>query len=284
MVAKVVRIWKLRGIFTMSDLQINQKYFYSLKEIRSQIHLDENFRIGIRFIDKQGGLPLYEITEIFGPAGSGKTIFLHQCLSYFLLEDDNRTAIFMDPDGTFDPKKIIYCLKEESVDIDSILRRVYVWRPTFSSNFAEKIKTQIDFILDRNLSSSILILIDSLPNLLFMDYMDRIKFNEKYLRSKARFIIRLGMTLRYLIDNFKTTVLVSNHIRSYISLSKTSLTKVRSQTTINLPALGDLWDFFVDNRIYLRKTGKQKRVIHIVFSSILKETFSLIDFANGRFY
>jgi len=77
---------------------------------------------------------------------------------------------------------------------------------------------------------------------------------------------------------------VSNHIRSYISLSKTSLTKVRSQTTINLPALGDLWDFFVDNRIYLRKTGKQKRVIHIVFSSILKETFSLIDFANGRFY
>ncbi|MHA1664688.1 MAG: hypothetical protein ACTSVW_02520 [Candidatus Njordarchaeales archaeon] len=279
-----MRIWKLRGIFTMSDLQTNQKYFYSLKEIRSQIHLDENFRIGIRFIDKQGGLPLYEITEIFGPAGSGKTIFLHQCLSYFLLEDDNRTAIFMDPDGTFDPKKIIYCLKEESVDIDSILRRVYVWRPTFSSNFAEKIKTQIDFILDRNLSSSILILIDSLPNLLFMDYMDRIDLNEKYLRSKARFIMRLGVTLRYLIDNFKTTVLVSNHIRSYISLSKTSLTKVRSQTTINLPALGDLWDFFVDNRIYLRKTGKQKRVIYIFFSSIFKETFGLIDFANGRFY
>jgi len=224
---------------------------------------------GIKGLDKLGGLPKNSVIEICGKAASGKTIFSHQILTYFLLHNPKSKALFFDVDLSFHPELIHKILKKLNKDmlLKNILRRILLVS-------APESVERVTRILEKNLGEYELILIDSVSNL-FKETFDEIGFKE-YMSH----LISLGMKLRK--HSRFSTILVTNQMRSIIyQLSGSMVFDELWYAEKAVPALGKIWEYFIDLRIYIKRLRRNMGIAIIVFSDSLPETFSPFKYIGG---
>ncbi len=226
---------------------------------------------GIKGLDRLGGLPKNSIIEICGKAASGKTIFSHQFLTYFLLHNPKARALFFDVDLSFHPELIHKILRKFNRDLllKNVLKRILI------VSAPESVERVIK-ILEKNLGKYELILIDSVSSL-FKEPLDEIGFKE-YMGN----LIGLGMELRK--HSRFSTILVTNQMRSIIRSSFSDDNLIFDELWYAegvIPALGKIWEYFVDLRIYMKKLRKNMGVMIIAFSNSLPETFSPFKYVDG---
>ena len=234
---------------------------------------EKSIQTGLKFIDKHGGIPAHEITEICGKPGVGKTFLLHQIAFNFVRSGTNKFAILFDIDKSFSSEKIIKLCSIFEEDCESILNRILVHQ--FSND--EIVIKAIQSIPHR-LQGDFLIIVDSVPNLFVSNllYEEEENWPDEYLYR----IIRFGSLLRKALKF--ATIVTSNQVRA-IPQAVTKRTDYFWRDEGVRPALGHIWEEFIDNRLYIKKIRRDLRVIVIVFSSGLPETFGLIKFFGDHF-
>ena len=234
----------------------------------------ESFKTGISFIDKMCGLPINEVTEVCGLAGVGKTLFLHQIAVSFVNSVPNGHVLFFDIDRSFNPYRLLAICKRLNLTCDGILDRILVYY-----------YTDIDFIIktinDRitNASLKYMIILDSIPNLFASEllYEDEEKWSDEYLKL----IVKFGNFLRSISET--CTVVISNQVRTLLPGKKLDNIDSLWLEEGVIPALGSIWEEFIDNRIYIKKIRRDTCVFIIVFSSVYPETFGLVKFFGDYF-
>mgnify|MGYP000288816541 CR=1 FL=1 len=242
------------------------------------------FLTGIAFFDKHGGFPLYEITEICGAAGAGKTILLHQLAFRFLYSYREGIALYIDADKSFNPKRIVKLCLANSIEARSLLSRIYVYQ---INDLHGMMRTVIGKIKENASDHEVLLIIDSVPTILESEllFKDEEAWSSEYLHT----VVKLGVFLQKISDG--CTIVVSNQVRAYIKEDKSLMeSKVFGQHIEDIwtvekvvPALGRVWELFIDNRFYIKKLRRDRRLIITIFSSSYPETFGMIKFRDEFF-
>lgn len=233
------------------------------------------FRTNIKFIDNFGGIPLNEITEICGAAGAGKTKLMHQLTVSYISAVNNSLVYYYDIDNTFDYKYILrICEKINDCDRSAILDRILIQKHLDVTQLNKSLKE----IMKNTKSRNCLIVIDSVPNLFINELL--FESPDNWPIEQLKLIVLLGETL---VRITKTcTILVSNQVRSDV---RTAIEKEKTNLLDFdfIPALGSIWEEFVDNRFLIRKIKRDLRLLIVSFSSSFPETFGLVKFRNELF-
>ena len=154
---------------------------------------------GLLGLDKllRGGMAAGTITDIFGPAGSGKTQLVMQICAN-LLDTDN--IIYEDTSGGFRPERMLDLIKSRGRN-DNLLDKIIVARIT---NIAEQVN-YVSKIADMNPS---LVVIDNITDLFSFEYSKESNSLEKHLR----FMEYMHMLSLVAIQK-KIPVVVTNTVR-----------------------------------------------------------------------
>ena len=171
----------------------------------------EQISTGTRALDKlfTGGLECGATTEIYGEFGCGKTQFCHtMCVRVQLPKDKgglDGKAIWVDTEGTFEPKRIREIAKHTLLDELEVLKNITVAK---AYNSAEQyiVLQEVEHLLEDDKSIK-LIVIDSAIGLFRQDYSGRAMLSErqKYLDE--------FLTLASNIANFhKVAIIWTNQV------------------------------------------------------------------------
>lgn len=206
-------------------------------------------------------IPVGEVTEICGPPGEGKTILLHQ-LAAKLGEKENYIVTFFDVDFSFRPELI----KKATRKSKEALTSIYRYLPLDVKDFISKVR-----IVQEKFTAPKFFLIDSLPNLFpKANYSPEKRGNE---------IVRVGAILRRYLGE-ELTVIVSNQVRAIIKREELKKKEKKFfrfwrgdiwEENGFVPALGSLWENFIDNRLLITRAGNKTTLTPIFssFSSII---------------
>ncbi len=241
------------------------------------MNLVQFFPSYINFIDRLGGIPLREITEICGPAGSGKTKLLHHLTVSFLCSNKDRVAYYYDIDNTFDSDYLLRVCRWLGCNPNDVLDRVFVQKYIDISGLNRSLRD----LARESYRSNGLILIDSIPNLFVKELL--FENEDDWPLEQLKLIVLLGEILVKMTKNF--TIIVSNHVRSEIPHDlRPDISSIDNEQRDSLiPALGSVWEEFVDNRFFIKKIKRSLRLLIVHFSSSYPETFGLLKFRNELF-
>lgn len=235
------------------------------------------FKTHVNFIDRLGGLPLKEITEFCGPAGVGKTKLLHQLTVSYLTSINNSKAYYYDVDNTFDPDHIVKICNKLGCNSYDILDRILIHRFTDINMLSRS----LNYVLKHTRYIDCLLVIDSIPNLFVNELL--YESEDSWPSEQVKLIVWLGETLRK-ISRF-CTIIASNHVRAGVIPENNfkALSLIQRYSSNIVPALGSIWEEFIDNRFYMAKIRKATRLMIVYFSSSMPETFGLVKFQNELF-
>jgi DNA repair protein RadA len=222
--------------------------------------------VNISSIDKLlgGGLESRSITELFGPAGSGKTQFCYQVIASVLTSNEfkDKEVIYIDTEGKFKPDRVLQILSHNSEDDKEILKRILIFR-VFNSQTQIKILEQIDEILiDNNVC---LLIIDSLTALFRSEFIHKQKLVERQ-QLLNQYLNKINQISYYA----KIPVLVTNQVMYQESFS-------RSPDLPNFTHVGgNIVAHAITHRILLWKLRNSSIRVQLVDSPNLKETSTLV--------
>lgn len=172
---------KAREAYQKDDT--NAKLFISGLEADDEDNDIEKINTGTKALDKLfgGGIECGATTEIFGEYGCGKTQFCHTQAVRVQLEPEhgglNGKCIWIDTEGTFEPKRIKSICKNLDLDSKEILKNITVAKAYNSADQYMILKEIENFIVDD--SSIKLIIVDSAIGLFRQDYMGRAMLSER---------------------------------------------------------------------------------------------------------
>ena len=123
--------------------KIGIKYFYNGKKYRDKFFSRGGYiSTGSKELDNflDYGIEPYKIYEFYGPAGTGKTVILHQIVANSFIEYKSENAYYLDGEGNFNPNLIMNMLKYSGNE-ESIKKIIYarVWRREHLEELIKKI-------------------------------------------------------------------------------------------------------------------------------------------------
>ena len=162
-----------------------------------------------------GGLPVTCVTDIFGPAGTGKTQFAFQNAITTCAYYDEKTVIgpnvvFVDCAGSFRPERIVEICESRELEPTTILDRI-------SSISVRKIEEQFDAtnrLLFENLFPNCrLVIVDDVTSNFVSDYSD-----EKDMILRQRSLSIYARQLASLASIRGLSIILTNSVRSRAEL------------------------------------------------------------------
>lgn len=176
------------------------------------------------------GLRVGWLTELAGPAGSGKT---QCCLQAAALCARTADVVVLDAEGSFRAERLFEIARARGwaaadADVDRLLRRVHVSRPKSVDELRLAIRVGETKAAE---TRARLLIVDSIAALV------RVDFSADELRDRQAYLADIASELKRIARSRRLAVLVTNHVRA--DFEKDTLE----------PTLGLIWYHSVTTRL-----------------------------------
>jgi len=205
-----------------------------------------------------GGVETQALTEAFGKFSSGKSQIAFQlCVNAQLPKEQgglNGAVLFVDTENTFRPERIKQMAEAKGLDVDKILKNIFVAR-AFNSDHQSLLIEKADKLIREN--NVRLIVIDSLMSEFRSDYLGM----EMLARRQQSLNKHLHM-LQKLADTHNLAVYVTNQV-----MEKPGM--LFGDPTV--PIGGNVIAHQATYRLYLRRSKEDRRIAKLVDSPSLPD-------------
>ena len=205
-----------------------------------------------------GGIETQSITEVYGKMASGKSQWCFQtCVTVQLpLEQGglDGACLYIDSENSFRPERVIQVAKRFGLDVDTVLKNVFVARAYNADHQMLLAEKTAEMIKEKNIK---LVIVDSLMAQFRAEYVGRgtLATRQQKLNTHLR-------TLQKLAEMYNITVLVTNQVMSRPDILFGDPTA---------PVGGNVVGHATKTRLYLRKSKADKRVAKLVDSPSLPD-------------
>ena len=205
-----------------------------------------------------GGLETQSITEVYGKMASGKSQWCFQTAVTVQLPKERGglegACLYIDSENSFRPERVIQVAKRFELDVDTVLKNIYVARAYNADHQMILAEKTADMIKEKNIR---LIIVDSLMAQFRAEYVGRGTLSER--QQKLNKHLRV---LQKLAEMHNVTVLVTNQVMSRPDVLFGDPTE---------PVGGNVVGHATKTRLYLRKSKEDKRVAKLVDSPSLPD-------------
>lgn len=205
-----------------------------------------------------GGLETQSITEVYGKMASGKSQWCFQTAVTVQLPKERGglegACLYIDSENSFRPERVIQVAKRFELDVDNVLKNIFVARAYNADHQMILAEKSADMIKEKNIR---LIIVDSLMAQFRAEYVGRGTLSER--QQKLNKHLRV---LQKLAEMYNVTVLVTNQVMSRPDVLFGDPTE---------PVGGNVVGHATKTRLYLRKSKEDKRVAKLVDSPSLPD-------------
>ncbi len=205
-----------------------------------------------------GGIETQSITEVYGKMASGKSQWCFQTAVTVQLPKERGglegACLYIDSENSFRPERVIQVAKRLELDVDTVLKNIYVARAYNADHQMILAEKSADMIKEKNIK---LIIVDSLMAQFRAEYVGRGTLSER--QQKLNKHLRV---LQKLAEMYNLTVLVTNQVMSRPDVLFGDPTE---------PVGGNVVGHASKTRLYLRKSKEDKRVAKLVDSPSLPD-------------
>jgi DNA repair protein RadA len=202
---QTLRIKKINNI-RMEALTLKKRWMIPASEWATVEAQQLIFKTGSTALDQMlgGGVHSMYVAEFFGEFGTGKSQILDTIMVLALNELAERTAIYIDCEGTYRDDRIRQIAKLRGFDPESITKRVVLLKPETSEDLLEIVKR---LYLTIEARKTALIVCDSLISHLRAEYYGR-----EMLQPRQQMLLRILDRLKRLASLYNIGVVVSNQV------------------------------------------------------------------------
>jgi DNA repair protein RadA len=205
-----------------------------------------------------GGIETQSITEVYGKMASGKSQWCFQTSVTVQLPKDKGglggACLYIDSENSFRPERIIQVAKKHGMDVDKVLKNIFVARAYNADHQMLLAEKAADMIKEKNVK---LVIVDSLMAQFRAEYVGR-----GTLAARQQKLNKHLRTLQKLAEMYNITVLVTNQVMSRPDILFGDPTA---------PVGGNVVGHATKTRLYLRKSKADKRVAKLVDSPSLPD-------------
>lgn len=205
-----------------------------------------------------GGVETQAITEAYGRFGSSKTQLGFQLsVNVQKAPEDGGLGggvLFVDTEHTFRPERIAQMAEAQGMDVDSVLKNIFVARAENSDHQMILIDRAEEVIPKNNVK---LVVVDSLTSQFRSDYMGRGALSERQQKLNKHV-----HALQKLAEKYNLAVYVTNQV-----MDNPGILFGDPTTPIGGHVLGHASSY----RMYVRKSKEEKRIARLVDSPNLPE-------------
>ena len=205
-----------------------------------------------------GGIETQSITEVYGKMASGKSQWCFQTSVTVQLPMEQGglegACLYIDSENSFRPERVIQCAKRFGLDVDTVLKNIFVARAYNADHQMLLAEKAAEMIKEKNVK---LVIVDSLMAQFRAEYVGRGTLSER--QQKINKHLR---TLQKLAEMYNVTVLVTNQVMSRPDILFGDPTA---------PVGGNIVGHATKTRLYLRKSKDDKRVAKLVDSPSLPD-------------
>jgi len=208
------------------------------------------FKTGSKALDQilGGGIHSMYVAEFFGEFGVGKSQILNTIMVLALNDFPDRTAIYLDCEGTYRDDRVKQIAKFRGFDPENITKRIILLHPPTTDDLIEIVNRLYLTIESRK---SVLIICDSLISHLRAEYLGL-----EMLASRQQMLQRILGRLKRLASLYNIGVVVSNQVVSVPTQPLTPFGDVRATG-------GHIMAHNTEPRVFVRKAGVSKRIARI---------------------
>ena len=205
-----------------------------------------------------GGVETQAITEFRGEFGTGKTQLGHQIAVDVQLPAAqgglNGEVVYIDPESTFRPERIVDMSKAVGIDPADALKRIHVARAFNSNHQMLLVQKAQELARERPIR---LVVVDSLTSHFRSEYLGRGELapRQQMLNKHLHELLRFG-------DTYNVAIVVTNQVSA------------RPDTLFGDPTRpigGNIVAHAATYRVYLRKSKPPKRIARLIDSPNLPE-------------
>lgn len=208
------------------------------------------FKTGSKALDEilGGGVHSMYVAEFFGEFGTGKSQILDTIMVLALNQFRDRTAVYIDCEGTYRDDRVRQIAKLRGFDVEDIVRRVVLIKPDTTEDLYEVVRRLYLTVEGRK---SVLIVCDSLISHLRAEYYGR-----EMLPPRQQKLLQILDPLKRLASLYNIGVVVSNQVVA-----------VPTPTTVLFGELratgGHIMAHNTEPRVFVRKAGVSIRIARI---------------------
>jgi DNA repair protein RadA len=205
-----------------------------------------------------GGIETQSITEVYGKMASGKSQWCFQTAVTVQLPKEQGglegACLYIDSENSFRPERVIQIAKKFEMDVDKVLKNIFVARAYNADHQMVLAEKAADMIKEKNIK---LLIVDSLMAQFRAEYVGRgtLATRQQKINSHLR-------VLQKLAEMYNITVLVTNQVMSRPDILFGDPTA---------PVGGNVVGHATKTRLYLRKSKAEKRVAKLVDSPSLPD-------------
>ncbi len=205
-----------------------------------------------------GGIETQSITEVYGKMASGKSQWCFQTSVTVQLPKErgglDGACLYIDSENSFRPERVIQVAKKLELDVDTVLKNIFVARAYNADHQMLLAEKSADMIKEKNVK---LIIVDSLIAQFRAEYVGRGTLAER--QQKLNKHLRV---LQKLAEMYNIAILVTNQVMSKPDVLFGDPTE---------PVGGNVVGHATKTRLYLRKSKEDKRVAKLVDSPSLPD-------------
>jgi DNA repair protein RadA len=202
---ETLRVKKVKNI-RMEALTLKKRWMVPASEWAEVEAQQIVFKTGSNELDRilGGGVHSMYVAEFFGEFGTGKSQILDTIMVLALNELAERTAIYIDCEGTYRDNRVKQIAKLRGFDPENITKRIVLLKPETSEDLLEIVRR---LYLTIEARKSALIVCDSLISHLRAEYYGR-----EMLQPRQQMLLRILDRLKRLASLYNIGVAVSNQV------------------------------------------------------------------------
>jgi DNA repair protein RadA len=245
---ETLRTRKIRDI-RIEALTLKKRWMVSAEEWAKVEAQQLIFKTGSTALDQilGGGIHSMYVAEFFGEFGTGKSQILDTIMVLGLNQFTDRTAVYIDCEGTYRDDRIRQIAKLRGFD-ENIIKRVVLLKPDTTEDLYEVVRR---LYLTVEARKSCLIVCDSLISHLRAEYYGR-----EMLQPRQQKLLSIIDPLKRLASLYNIGVVVSNQVVAVPTPTATPFGDIRATG-------GHIMAHNTEPRVFVRKAGVSTRIARI---------------------